>query len=604
MALRLLSVHASLGHDRAVGTRPPSNASIDALFEGARSAKIVAGPGFPGGVLLELAGEDLPELRETLRIVESDERFHCMCLGDLAIELRGRWLSAGRVSFHHGVSVRVDGWSSDARLCDGPALLRFLARRGVADPLRAYEQGRDDDRARASGRQAWVAAAPAEIRASLAELESDAFGMPRLLEAAEVDAALARIRGDRSDRDVARALLAWLAVGRGPWSGYASYESVPIRLLEALPIESVVEVATDPALGDAMIVAAARFFGNHELVSFHKSALAAVPDSFFERARPLLGVEDDRQRHDAAARIARDVRRPRGAPYPIGCGVEVVGESTDGPLTGLAAIGDVLVSADVRTIVRFEPGSVAAVPVADARDTFVYVSSTAPLAWATGRTGVIATEHGTIAAGENGPVEIASSERGVAWIAKEGQDGRALRAVVRGDPTVRTLATDSLLWHLAVDRERAFFIEAGWRGGGTLCSVPLAGGKIERVTKVPELGPSMGSPRYVIEGREILLAVGDHVLAIDAEGRTRRLVDASKPIRAIAADATHVALVIGEDGGRDSPWTLAVAPRSGGHARGLASFSRAPYHRHPLSIARGRACTVVGDQIIAVPLAL
>jgi hypothetical protein len=584
---------------------PPADASIDALFADARGAVIDAGPGFPGGTLLRLEGDDLPRLREALRITPPTEHFRCMCRGDLVITLRGRWRAKGAISFHHGVSVRLDGWDSDAPLVDGAALLRLLAERGVAGPLEAFERARVEGRARASARVAWVAAAPEAIRASLGELEHGPLGMPRRLEAAEIDATLARVRGDREgcdDAALARALITWLAAGRGPFSGYASYEEVPIRLLEALPIGAVVEVALDPALDDAAVAACARFFADHQIVTFRKGALAAVPDAFFARATPLLALEDDRARLAHAARVAEGARRPRSAPYPIDGGLEVLGQSTDGPLSGLGVDGDALVSADVRTLVRFEPDSIAAVPIADARDAFLSLSPTPPVAWAVGRRGEIATPHGVVATGENCPVEIAAGAGGIAWIAKHRNDERVLRAVVSGDPTVRTLATDSLLWCLAVDGDYAFFVEAGWRGGGTLCKAPLAGGAIARVASIPALGPSMAAPRYVIEGGEALVALGDHVSAIDARGRARRLIEAGAPIQAIAADATHVALVLGLDGDRDSPWSLAVAPRGGGKARAIASFARAPYHRHPLVLARGRACTIADDRIIAARL--
>lgn len=583
-----------------MGGTSPSNASIDALFRGAKSARVVAGPGFPGGVLLEVAAGDLGALRETLRIVESDERFHCMCRGDLAIELRGRFLSAGQLSFHHALSLRLADWCSDARLVDGPALLRFLAERGVAEPMQGQVAALAEGRARASARDEWVAAAPAVLREGLPELENGPLGMPRSLQPAELDAVRARLGDD--DRALARALLAWLAVGRGPWSGYASYESLPIRLLERLPIAAVIEVASDPALDDASVAAAARFFGDHELVSFRKSALAAVPDAFFARARSLLEVEDDRVRHEHAARTAMGARKARGAPYALGDGLEVLGESTDGPLSGLAAVGDALISTDVRTVVRFDPGSVAAVPIADARDAYLTLSSTAPIAWAAGRLGEIATERGAVAVGENSPVEIASSDRGLAWIVRDG-NRRAVRALCDGE--VRTLATADLLWCLAIDGDRALFVDAGWRAGGTLSAVPLAGGDVVRIARLPELGASMASPRYAVEGSEVLIAVGEHVLAIDARGDARRIISTRKAgarIHAIAADQTHVALLVGEDSERNPPWSIAVAPRAGGRATTLATFARAPYHRHPLVLARGRACIVAGDRILAASL--
>ncbi len=119
----------------------PSNRAIDALFAVAHSARVrglAAGAVDPasGPVLAVFGADDLPRLRATLRIRETDEHFHCMCRGDLAIELRSRVFAVGTLSFHRGQSLRLDTWNSDAWLEDGPALLRLLAERGTGEPLR------------------------------------------------------------------------------------------------------------------------------------------------------------------------------------------------------------------------------------------------------------------------------------------------------------------------------------------------------------------------------------------------------------------------------------------------------------------------------------
>src|SRR5688500_16919274 len=108
-----------------MGGALPTNGSLDALFAKARSGRVVTVHG--GAVLAEVAKAELGSIREMLRIVEGGGQFHCMCRGDLAIELEGRLLSAGSVSYHHGRSLRVESWCSDAMLADGPALLRWLA---------------------------------------------------------------------------------------------------------------------------------------------------------------------------------------------------------------------------------------------------------------------------------------------------------------------------------------------------------------------------------------------------------------------------------------------------------------------------------------------
>jgi hypothetical protein len=588
-----------------VGDEVPSHGALTKLFAKARSARVLTVHG--GERLVELRKDELEELREALAIHEGEPPFHCMCAGTLVIDLRGLLGSIGRITYHHGMSVRMSSWGSDARLVHGPRLLELLAARGIQEPLRAYERERAAAQVALEAREQWEAATPALLRPLLLELETGPMGLPRRWSPADVDRALSHVAPGEADEVIAGVLFRWLSMGRGPWSGYASYEETPMELLRGLPSDAVLRAALDPTHDDATLAAIARHYAAHEMVSFRKRVLADVPEVLFTRARAIVartGTEDDLARLDhaiavsAQARAARAPRAPR-AQY----GYVVLGESLDGPLSGLAALADQsLISADVRTVVRFEASSVAPLALAEAREHFVLIAGGDRVAFATMNEGEVHTTDGEritrIAEHEPVPVELASDGPYVAWLNRDAPGGRAIR--IAGPHGTRTIGPLADAWSLVAGGGRLAWLAQGWSSSGQLFVLELAHDREPtRLAGVPLLGPSMGSPRMAIEGDEVLIALSDHVLAIDRAGRARRALEARSPIRAIAADARHIALIVGED---DAPWSLAVAPRTGGHARTLASFARRPYDRHPLVIARGLACTLLGDRVIGAPL--
>jgi hypothetical protein len=119
----------------------PSNGSLSRILSQVARVRILDGgmsEAKPLGqtVLLDLSdAEELAELFERLAIVEPPLGVHCMCFGDQAFELRGNDGTVLAVlGLHHGASLRWDGWSADAELQDGPALLDWLGGHGVHLP--------------------------------------------------------------------------------------------------------------------------------------------------------------------------------------------------------------------------------------------------------------------------------------------------------------------------------------------------------------------------------------------------------------------------------------------------------------------------------------
>jgi hypothetical protein len=90
------------------------------------------------------------------------------------------------------------------------------------------------------------------------------------------------------------------------------------------------------------------------------------------------------------------------------------------------------------------------------------------------------------------------------------------------------------------------------------------------------------------------------VLAIELRtGKVSTLATAKGMVRAIATDEAVLAMLI-EREGSEGKWEVARTSRAGGEIETVGTFERAPYHRHALVLARGKACTTAGDRVLAV----
>ncbi|MFO0624339.1 MAG: hypothetical protein U0325_01880 [Polyangiales bacterium] len=586
-----------------------SDAHLDGIFRGARSARIFAGGATEAGpigdeVLATFDRAALPALREALRVVDG-EAFHCMCLGDLAIELRGWWGRTAVISFHHGHSLRVPGLASDVALRDGPALLRQLAARGVRGPLEDYERAQDAGRDAARAADAWDRATPAPLRALAAgmgpfgsDLQPDARAAARTQ--------LREAFGD--DAGAVRALLRWLACGSGVFSGYPSYEQLPIELLETFPLPLVVDAMGED---DADVLAAARAVASHTRVSFHRSALAAVPDTFFDRA---LAVTRARGHDDSTARLEHAQRLARAGRARLGAGdapraqgdLTVLGESDDGPLTTLLPWRDALLAVDVRRVVRFAPGSVRARPFEG--------TVAAPTVGAACASRAVVGEVRTgrlfaLAGADEGaltplpPVDgtllgMVVTDRWLALTVRDAQ--HRTRLVLRDVQDAERVIADPGSWCLGAWGDTHLFRISGGLDRATLERIAWHDGAVTTLTTLDGMGASMATPRAVVEGDALLVGASRVLWEVSATGARRALAEVDAPIMAVCTSATHIGLLLAP---RDDAWTLARLPRRGGALERLGGFTRRPYERHELVMARGGLVTQVDDRLLGGGLA-
>jgi hypothetical protein len=242
-------------------------AAMARLVDGVTRVRVIAGGVADGralgtDVVCELVGDDARGVLERLAVAQPAGPYHCMCRGDPALELWAGDSRRATIGVHHGVSVRVDGWWSDAPLRDGEGLLRWLAERGAPEPLAVWTAERAE-RARGEVRRAaWLAGAPAGLRERLAALEGAGQMLPRFLKATDEDvrAAVDAVRAELG-ADTEAALLRWFGGAGGPWSGYPAYESVAEVLLQRVAIERV--IAAGASEDEAVLMGVARFVARH-----------------------------------------------------------------------------------------------------------------------------------------------------------------------------------------------------------------------------------------------------------------------------------------------------------------------------------------------------
>ena len=128
----------------------PTQQSLDELAAQLREIQVcewvLEGRALRPVALLTIQDPDrLAAFMAHLRIVESDEWQHCMCVGSLAVVAVTNEGGTTRITIHHGDLLRWDDkWGSDAALKDGWGLARWLAGEGVPELLAEMNAARDE----------------------------------------------------------------------------------------------------------------------------------------------------------------------------------------------------------------------------------------------------------------------------------------------------------------------------------------------------------------------------------------------------------------------------------------------------------------------------
>jgi hypothetical protein len=245
----------------------PTQADLDSVV-GAATSVAVKGVFSGDEVLFETDDpSELASLRDALRIEGAIG--HCMCVGTLAFMFSREGEDLGTVTLHHGQSLRWDPFFYNAELVEHDPILDWLSAHGMPGARRDYDDDRRHGEAAAEVAERWHAAMPPALESLWPSMSSPLFDWP------EVADVMSREYPDPVER--ARVLLEWFGQGKGPWSGYPSYESVPGWCLLQLPLSVLLEGAQGEPQTDGLREGAARLFAGWDFRHHRSRDLGRIP---------------------------------------------------------------------------------------------------------------------------------------------------------------------------------------------------------------------------------------------------------------------------------------------------------------------------------------
>ena len=180
----------------------------------------------------------IKEFQRLMAIDEPSEDFHCMCLGDYAIELFAGSKLKSTIGFHHGVSIRFNLWTGDAVLKYPDELLELLSDLGLTAPLEQKKS--DDEQANESEEEStnWLNNSPKTFSKYWNDIND--FDEEYLIN-------LKKDLGNefKEEQSLIRALLKSYGTSNNLWTAYPMYESISRILLYDYQLNVIINAFID-----------------------------------------------------------------------------------------------------------------------------------------------------------------------------------------------------------------------------------------------------------------------------------------------------------------------------------------------------------------------
>jgi hypothetical protein len=287
---RVTGVMDQMAADYLASTEPdPTQASLDAAFDGVTRVRLVGPPRLDSDVIPDEVvrvdvsdPESLAELACALRIFEADEFGHLMSPGLNRLEL---W-----VGDRHAHTLELPDWDSirwplvwkgDANLAEPKRFEDWLLCRGVPDARDSREESEQRYAEWFRSTENWERAMPHSLRPLWPDRLGDG---PGNVSPADVDAAEALLQTAVPDPVArVRALYEWFGSGKGPWSGYPSYEGAAEQLLLACQIEVLLAALDASTDNPAAAYGAARLFGGWDFGQTRRADRKRCPEPLRQR---------------------------------------------------------------------------------------------------------------------------------------------------------------------------------------------------------------------------------------------------------------------------------------------------------------------------------
>lgn len=224
----------------------------------------------------------------------------CLCCGGPTMEFYRQDQLVASLAIQHGRKLRWhEGfWSGDAPLIfdSSEFLLKWLAERGVDGPMKEVETTASISREDAIAEDRWRAAMPESLKPFWSVTMGGPYDWGS--QKSEWQAALNRQIKDEKPRILA--LLEWYGSGKGPWSGFPSYETVAEDLLLLHQTNSILKSIDNSELTDRQIEGAARLFAGFKFFQERPEDLRLLPASLKQQLLEHSLKSDDEDKKSRA----------------------------------------------------------------------------------------------------------------------------------------------------------------------------------------------------------------------------------------------------------------------------------------------------------------
>ncbi len=288
----------------------PNNEQLRNLFAGAdhiiiKPARLSEFYEDPNPVLFEITQPDV--IKQFATLIEIDETqvgFHCMCTGTYDIELYANGQQQAIISYHHEVSIRYNGWSSDAGIANTQGLISFLAQLGFTKPQEDYleTQRRQEEYQQADSE--WLAAAPKSFSTYWDEFRMDGHYPQALVEALDEDIP------DKTAQIIA--LLQLFGQSKNPWSGYPSYEGIPQEILNNYHAKYILEVYAGSDKNDKLKSGLGRYICGYHFRKVRKKHLQYITEEVIDDLEKYYTALNDEKGMHEVNRLRKEKQRKPG----------------------------------------------------------------------------------------------------------------------------------------------------------------------------------------------------------------------------------------------------------------------------------------------------
>lgn len=288
----------------------PTNEQLRNLFTGVdriliKPARLTPLYDSPNPTLLEITQPEAIERFATLiAIDETNIGFHCMCLGTYDIELYAGNQLRATISYHHEISIRYDGWNTDAGLAYAEELVNFMASIGFTTPLEDFQESKRSQETDQVADREWLAGAPKCFTTFFDQYRVDGK-YPQAL----VDALNEEIP-DKATQIIT--LLQCYGRSKSPWSGYACYENVPVEILHNYTIKYILEVYTNSDRNYKTRRGLGRFLCSYEFRQIRESRLKYISEEVINDVEKYFTSVNDEKGIYEINRLRKEINRRNG----------------------------------------------------------------------------------------------------------------------------------------------------------------------------------------------------------------------------------------------------------------------------------------------------